>query len=115
MLDGLILFRIGDFCTKSVQNNEIYTLHVVEAWMLFMGSAWEGGVACPSKFLYFNKSSSLDNLNMCFVTKLHTIQLFKEKNVIVTVLLEWLTALLEYLNLALQLIQALNELLGHLI
>ena len=38
---------------------------------------------------------------------------FKE-NVTVTVLLEWLTALLEYLDLALHLIQALNELLGAL-
>ena len=43
VLDGLILFRIGDFCTKSVLNNEIYILNVVEAWMLFMGSAWGGG------------------------------------------------------------------------
>ena len=33
-------------------NNEIYTSHGVEAWMLFMGSAWEPG------------SSNLDNLNM---------------------------------------------------
>ena len=56
MLDGLILFRIGDFCTKSVQNNEIYTLHVVEAWMLFMGSAWEGGWLAHQNFYILIKA-----------------------------------------------------------
>ena len=41
------------------------------------------------------------------------MQLLKE-NVIVTVLLEWFTALLVYLDLTLHLIQALNELVGAL-
>ena len=55
----------------------------IEAWMLFMGSAWRG---FPPKFLYY-ESPSLDN-KYGFVNKLSSyIQILKE-NVIVTVLLE---------------------------
>ena len=58
-----------------------------------------------SQFFHILMKTSLDHLTMY---KLNTV--FKE-NVNVTVLLEWLTALLEYLDIA---FQVLNKLLGAL-
>ena len=70
-------------------------LHEIEARMLFMGSR--------SQFFHILMKTSLDHLTMY---KLNTV--FKE-NVNVTVLLEWLIALLEYLDIA---FQVLNKLQG---
>ena len=79
-------------------------MHCMELKYGYYSWALHGG-ACPPNFF------------IIFVNKLSTA--FKRKCncdccIRMIVLLQWLTALLEYLDLALHLIQALHELLGAL-